>query len=147
MRATPRRVEAEPLIEAARRLLALALPVALIATGAFILGLAVVTGVATFREGGNREDGLRAAANAVTAPQGGARSKASRQAAASKAKRTRAERRIASRYVVRRGDTLWEIAVRRYGNGRRATIARIKKRNGIRGAALKPGQVLILPGK
>lgn len=146
MRATPRRVEGEPLIEAVRKSLALALPLALMATGVFVLGVAIATGVATFREGGDGDAGVRAA-SPVGAAQPGAKSKTAGQAVATKTKRPGRVERIANRYVVRRGDTLWEIAVRRYGNARRATIARIKKRNGIRGARIRPGQVLILPGK
>jgi nucleoid-associated protein YgaU len=145
VRATPRRVEGEPLIEAVRKSFALAVPVALMATGVFILGVAIATGVATFREGGDSGTGVRAAVNPVAAAPAGAKSKTAGRVA-KKAKRPGGAA-IASRYVVRRGDTLWEIASRRYGNARKATIARIKKRNGIRGARIRPGQVLILPGK
>jgi nucleoid-associated protein YgaU len=134
-------------MEAVRKFFALALPVTLMATGVFILGIAIATGVRTFREGGNADNGIRVAANQITAAQPGNRSKAAGQAITRKTKRPGDGGRIASRYVVRRGDTLWEIAVRRYGDARKSTIARIKKRNGIRGAKIRPGQVLILPGK
>ncbi len=49
------------------------------------------------------------------------------------------------RYVVRRGDTLWTIAVARYAGDPRDAIWRIERRNGLAGAALSPGQVLTLP--
>lgn len=45
----------------------------------------------------------------------------------------------ASFYVVRKGDTLWDIAVE---NG--TTVAKLKKRNGLKGNAIRPGQKLRL---
>ena len=49
------------------------------------------------------------------------------------------------RYVVRPGDTLWEIAVERYEGDPREAIWRIQTRNGLESAALVPGTVLALP--
>ena len=50
-----------------------------------------------------------------------------------------------TRYVVRPGDTLWEIAVVRYDGDPREAIWRIKERNGLRRSDLTPGMVLALP--
>jgi nucleoid-associated protein YgaU len=50
-----------------------------------------------------------------------------------------------TRYVVRPGDTLWEIATARYAGDPREAIWRIQRRNGLESAALSPGQVLALP--
>jgi hypothetical protein len=49
------------------------------------------------------------------------------------------------RYVVRSGDTLWELAVSRYEGDPREAIWRIKERNGLETSALAPGMVLALP--
>ena len=49
------------------------------------------------------------------------------------------------RYVVRAGDTLWEIAAARYSGDPREGIWRIKERNGLRDSSLAPGAVLVLP--
>jgi nucleoid-associated protein YgaU len=49
------------------------------------------------------------------------------------------------RHVVRAGDTLWAIAAERYGGDLREAVWRIEERNGLDGAALVPGQVLVLP--
>ena len=49
-------------------------------------------------------------------------------------------------YVVRPGDTLWEIATRQYDGDPREGVWRIRERNGLRSAdGLMPGQVLVLP--
>lgn len=48
--------------------------------------------------------------------------------------------------VVEQGDTLWSIAAAVAGEDDvRAVVAEIKERNGLRDAALVPGQVLVLP--
>ena len=52
--------------------------------------------------------------------------------------------RRATRYVVKRGDTLWEIAIERYAAPWPA-MRRIKKRNRLPNLRVKAGQVLILP--
>lgn len=49
--------------------------------------------------------------------------------------------RSATRYEVRRGDSLWEIARRH-----RTTVTRIRSVNNLRGTRIYPGQVLTLPG-
>ena len=48
------------------------------------------------------------------------------------------------RYVVRAHDTLWSIAAMAYSDPREG-IWEITERNGLRGATIVPGQVLILP--
>ena len=48
------------------------------------------------------------------------------------------------RYVVQPHDTLWSIAATGYGDPRQG-IWEIKERNGLRGATIVPGQVLVLP--
>jgi nucleoid-associated protein YgaU len=48
------------------------------------------------------------------------------------------------RYVVQRYDTLWSIASRGYADPREG-IWEIKRRNGLAGATIVPGQVLVLP--
>jgi nucleoid-associated protein YgaU len=48
-------------------------------------------------------------------------------------------------YRVRPGDTLWSIAARRYGGDPRQAVWRLQRENGLSGAALTPGQVLVLP--
>jgi nucleoid-associated protein YgaU len=48
-------------------------------------------------------------------------------------------------YIVRPGDTLWEIAAERYGGDPREGVWRIRDRNGLDAGALVPGQVLALP--
>jgi hypothetical protein len=49
------------------------------------------------------------------------------------------------RYVVRAGDTLWELAAERYGGDPREGVWRIRERNGLEGASLRAGTVLYLP--
>ena len=51
------------------------------------------------------------------------------------------------RYAVREGDTLWELAVERYGGDPREGVWQIRERNGLRGAALPVGTILYLPAK
>ncbi len=48
------------------------------------------------------------------------------------------------RYVVQPYDTLWSIAASGYSDPREG-IWEIKERNGLAGATIVPGQVLILP--
>jgi hypothetical protein len=49
------------------------------------------------------------------------------------------------RYVVRPGDTLWELAAERYGGDPREGVWRIRERNWLTGAALPAGTILYLP--
>jgi hypothetical protein len=49
------------------------------------------------------------------------------------------------RYVVQPGDTLWRLAVDRYGGDPREGVWRISERNGLEGAQLRAGMVLYLP--
>jgi nucleoid-associated protein YgaU len=49
------------------------------------------------------------------------------------------------RYVVKRADTLWAIALREYGGDPREAVWEIRERNGLDGTTLQPGQVLVLP--
>ncbi len=48
------------------------------------------------------------------------------------------------RYVVQPADTLWSIAASGYNDPRQG-VWEIKERNGLRGATIVPGQVLVLP--
>ncbi len=48
------------------------------------------------------------------------------------------------RYVVQRYDTLWSIASAGYSDPREG-IWEIKRRNGLSGATIVPGQVLLVP--
>jgi LysM repeat protein len=48
------------------------------------------------------------------------------------------------RYVVQRYDTLWSIAASDYSDPRKG-VWEITERNGLEGATIVPGQVLILP--
>lgn len=50
-----------------------------------------------------------------------------------------------TRYVVKAGDTLWEIAESHYAGDPREAVWRIEQRNGLAGAEIVPGQVLVLP--
>jgi LysM repeat protein len=49
------------------------------------------------------------------------------------------------RYVVRSGDTLWQLAAERYGGDPREGVWQIRARNGLEGADLRVGTVLFLP--
>jgi nucleoid-associated protein YgaU len=53
--------------------------------------------------------------------------------------------RAGEAYRVRPGDTLWLIAARRYGGDPRQAVWRLQRENGLSGATLIPGQVLVLP--
>ena len=48
------------------------------------------------------------------------------------------------RYVVQRYDTLWSIASAGYSDPREG-VWEIKQRNGLGGAPIVPGQILVLP--
>ena len=48
-------------------------------------------------------------------------------------------------YVVRPHDTLWSIAVKRYGGDPREGVWQLEKRNHLAGAVIRPGQRLVLP--
>lgn len=48
------------------------------------------------------------------------------------------------RYVVRPADTLWSIAATRFVDPREG-VWEIRERNGLDGALIVPGQVLVLP--
>jgi nucleoid-associated protein YgaU len=48
-------------------------------------------------------------------------------------------------YTVRAGDTLWSIAVARYGGDPRGGVWRIEQRNGVRAGTIRIGQTLVLP--
>ena len=49
------------------------------------------------------------------------------------------------RYVVEPGDTLWSIAAERYEGDPREGEWRLQERNGLTGAALTAGMVLVVP--
>ena len=51
------------------------------------------------------------------------------------------------RYVVRPGDTLWQLAVERFGGDPREGVWRIRERNDLPSAVLQPGTVLLLPAQ
>jgi LysM repeat protein len=51
------------------------------------------------------------------------------------------------RYVVQRGDTLWELAASRYGGDPREGVWRIRDRNGLVATTLQPGTILYLPAR
>ena len=48
-------------------------------------------------------------------------------------------------YVVRPADTLWSIAVSRYGGDPRDPVWHIRRENGLAGTTIRPGQRLVLP--
>lgn len=48
-------------------------------------------------------------------------------------------------YRVRPGDTLWSIAAEHYNGDPRQGIWRLRRENGLAGAALEPGQVIVIP--
>ncbi|HEU4451352.1 MAG TPA: LysM peptidoglycan-binding domain-containing protein [Gaiellaceae bacterium] len=50
-------------------------------------------------------------------------------------------------YVVRPGDTLWELARERFGGDPRGGVWTIRERNDLAGATLVPGTVLYLPAR
>jgi nucleoid-associated protein YgaU len=50
-------------------------------------------------------------------------------------------------YVVRTGDTLWELAVERYGGDPREGVWRIREHNELGPGPLRPGTVLYLPAR
>ena len=49
------------------------------------------------------------------------------------------------RYRVRPGDTLWVIATATFAGDPREGVWQIRERNGLDGATIVPGQVLVLP--
>jgi hypothetical protein len=49
------------------------------------------------------------------------------------------------RYVVRSGDTLWQLASERYGGDPREGVWRIRERNDLQGTPLAAGTVIYLP--
>jgi LysM repeat protein len=49
------------------------------------------------------------------------------------------------RYRVRAGDTLWSIAVTRYAGDPRESVWKLERANGLGGATIVPGEVLLLP--
>ncbi len=51
----------------------------------------------------------------------------------------------AVRYRVQWGDSLWSIAEERYGGDPRDAVWKLQQRNGLTGATIVPGQVLVLP--
>jgi LysM repeat protein len=48
-------------------------------------------------------------------------------------------------YRVRAGDTLWSIAARHYRGDPRQGVWRLQRENGLDGAALAPGQTIVIP--
>jgi LysM repeat protein len=48
-------------------------------------------------------------------------------------------------YRVQAGDTLWSIAATHYGGDPRQGVWAIQRENALDGAALTPGQVLVMP--
>lgn len=128
------------------------LAILLVAGGIFALGVSIGLGIG--RSGPSSRSAVRPA-SAVTVTQRETVTETVASAAAAKtgapAAKTgapapspvsRAPRREL-RYVVRPGDTLWQLAVDRYGDPR--GIRRIKRRNGLRRGKIFVGQVLYLP--
>jgi nucleoid-associated protein YgaU len=50
-------------------------------------------------------------------------------------------------YVVRAGDTLWQLAAERYSGDPREGVWRIRERNDLGSGPLQPGSVLHLPAR
>ena len=48
-------------------------------------------------------------------------------------------------YLVQPGDTLWGIAASRFAGDPREAVWKIEQRNHLSGAAIRPGQRLVLP--
>ncbi|HEV3479596.1 MAG TPA: LysM peptidoglycan-binding domain-containing protein [Gaiellaceae bacterium] len=48
-------------------------------------------------------------------------------------------------YRVRAGDTLWSIAAEHYRGDPREGVWRLQRENGLGGAVLQPGQVIVIP--
>lgn len=48
-------------------------------------------------------------------------------------------------YVVRAQDTLWSIAASRYAGDPREGVWKLRERNHLADATIRPGQVLVLP--
>ena len=48
-------------------------------------------------------------------------------------------------YVVRPYDTLWSIAAAHYAGDPRESVWRLRRRNGLEGTVIQPGQRLVLP--
>ena len=48
-------------------------------------------------------------------------------------------------YRVRPGDTLWSIAAQHYQGDPRAGVWELQRENGLEGAVLQPGQVIVIP--
>jgi LysM repeat protein len=48
-------------------------------------------------------------------------------------------------HTVQPGDTLWSIAADAYGGDPREGVWKVQRRNGLEGAAIVPGQRLVLP--
>ena len=50
------------------------------------------------------------------------------------------------RYDVRQGDTLWSIAESTFAGDPREGVWELRRRNGLDGTTIVPGQQLVLPG-
>jgi LysM repeat protein len=48
-------------------------------------------------------------------------------------------------YIVKPGDSLWSIAADRYAGDPREGVWKLQRRNGLEGAAIYPGQKLLIP--